>query len=429
MRIFISHEGMDFDSLAGMYAAKKLYGEGKICSIGKKRDNVKMFLKLYYKHFPINKFSHIKEMDKIDEVIIVDTRRKSRIGNFSKVIEKINPKIVVWDHHPGGDIRGEVNHVDTEIGSVTTLVVEKILEKSIPINPVEANLFLLGIYEDTGSLQYPNTTSRDASVVSELINRGGKLDIVSSYLNRGFDTLQEKLLDRILDDIKEYKIKNYKVAISTINLKEIVGGISDIVHKVQYMINYKTIFVVVGMGKKIHIVGRTSLNSININEVMSYFGGGGHIKAGSATVYNDRIEDIKNRLVEILQNELEPILKAKDIMSFPVYILNSDKKVEKAVEKIKYLYYMNFPVANNKGEIVGWVPKKKIYDIYDRGDGNIPLKGIMNHDVLFVEKNTPFNKLEETFVQSNVSIIIVGNEKKVEGVVTPSDIISVLHAQ
>jgi tRNA nucleotidyltransferase (CCA-adding enzyme) len=162
---------------------------------------------------------------------------------------------------------------------------------------------------------------------------------------------------------------------------------------------------------------------------MSYFNGGGHVKAGSATIYKKNIQQVKKKLINILKTEIEPILKAKDILSFPVFILNSDEKVKNAVEKIKYLYYMNFPVANDEGRIVGWIPKKKIYDIYDRGDGNIPLKGIMNHDVHFVKKNTPFNKLEETFIQSNVSIIIVGNEKKIEGVVTPSDIIGVLHAQ
>ncbi|TYB31204.1 MAG: CBS domain-containing protein [Candidatus Mcinerneyibacterium aminivorans] len=429
MRIFISHEGMDFDSLAGMYAAKKLYGGGEICSIGKKRDNVKMFLKLYYKHFPIKKFSYISKKEKIDEVVIVDTRRKSRIGRFSNILDEMNPKIIIWDHHPEGDIRGNENNVDIQVGSVTTLLMEKLYANDISVNPIEANLFLMGIYEDTGSLIYPNTTSRDVEIVSKLLKDGGKLDLVSSYLNRGFNTLQDDLLNRMLSEINTYKIKNYDIAISTIKLKEIVGGISDIVHKVQYMKNYKTIFVIVGMGNKIHMVGRTSLNSININEVMSYFNGGGHVKAGSATIYKQDIQKIKKRLINILKTEIEPILKAKDILSFPVFILNSNEKVKDAVEKIKYLYYMNFPVANNEGKIVGWIPKKKIYDIYDRGDTNIPLKGIMNHDVHFVKKNTPFNELEETFIQSNVSIIIVGNEKRIEGVVTPSDIVAVLHAQ
>ena len=428
MRIFVSHMGMDFDSLASMYAAKKLYGKGKICSIGKKKDNVHMFLKLYYKYFPIEKYSHIKNMNNIDEVVIVDTRRTERLGKFAEILKKIDPRTIIYDHHPEGDIVGDENYVE-QIGSVTTLIVEKLFDKNIPINDIEANLFLLGIYEDTGSLRYPNTTYRDVNIVSKLLQAGGKLDIISSYLNRKFDKLQENLLKKMMDNIQEYEINEIKINISVFKIKEIVGGISDVVHKVNYLKNLKSIFVIIGMGNKTHIVGRTSMNSLNINKIMVPFGGGGHIKAGSATVYETDIYKLRDQLIDVLKDNVRPALVAEDIMSYPVLTVKAEVSIEKATEEVEYSYYMNYPVINNKDEIIGWVPKKKIYEFYDRGEKSIPIKGIMNHDLIFVKKNTPFRELEETFLRGKVSIIIVGDKKKMHGVISPSDIIRILHAQ
>lgn len=428
MRIFVGHEGMDFDSLAGMYAAKKLYGGGKICSIGKKRDNVKMFLKLYYKHFPIEKYSHIDKMSEIEEIIIVDTRRKDRLGRFYKILENTDARVIIYDHHPSGSLMGNENYVE-QIGSVTTLIVEKLFDNNIPINSIEANLFLLGIYEDTGSLQYPNTTFRDVEVVARLLKKGGKLDIVTSYLKREFNELQKNLVTKLLNNLEKYKINDFEIAISKVELDEIVGGISDILQKIHYMENLKASFAIVGMGKKVHMVGKTSLNSLNISNIMSHFGGGGHIKAGSATIYNKNINQMEDELIELLENSVKPELIAEDIMSYPVFSLTEDLKIKEAVEKIKYVYYMNFPVINEQKNVVGWLPKEKIMKIYDRGDENIPIKGIMHHNVEFVDKKTPFLKLEETFLEGKVSIVVVGSENKLDGVVTPSDIINVLHAE
>ena len=45
------------------------------------------------------------------------------------------------------------------LGATTTLLIEAISARSLKLSSIEATLLLLGIYEDTGSLSYEQTTT------------------------------------------------------------------------------------------------------------------------------------------------------------------------------------------------------------------------------------------------------------------------------
>ena len=425
-RLILTHEGIDFDALASAVAAKKLYGDGMIISTGKKHDNVLMFLKLYRKYFSVERYSSIEKFSEIDEIIITDTAKRRRLGKLAAILDKTDAKITVYDHHPSYDIIGNYNYHE-EVGAITTFLVEKLIENGNPINHIEADLFLLGIYEDTGSLLYPTTTARDMKIAAKLLECGGKLEIVSSYLNREFTEQQKKLAQTIVANMETHIINDIPITISTATLDETIGGISDVVNKIHYLENLKASFVIIKMGRRIHIVGRTGLNSLNINKIMSFFNGGGHVKAGSATLFDKSIEEVKFLLLEVLENNIKPILTAFDIMSHPVFTLFEDERIGDVIEKIDFSVYLNYPVLNRDGKLTGWVNKKKILELSDKGKLNVPLKGILQKNIVFVNKNTPFEKIEETFLEKNVSIIIVGTEKNIDGIITPTDVVRILH--
>ncbi len=58
------------------------------------------------------------------------------------------------------------------MGATVTLLIEKIRQQEIDITPFEATTFLLGIYEDTGSLTFPQTTPRDLRAAAYLLEKG-----------------------------------------------------------------------------------------------------------------------------------------------------------------------------------------------------------------------------------------------------------------
>ncbi len=428
MKLIISHEGMDFDSLAGCIAAFKLYG-GTVVSIGKKRKNVAAFLKLYYKYFNVENFSPTADYSDAKELVIIDTRRAERLGKVAEILQTNKPHIIVYDHHPSGDIDANENYVES-VGAVTTLLVEKLLKQNIEINPIEANLFLMGIYEDTGALLYPNTTYRDIQCVAELVRLGGKLDIVASYLNREFDDLQKKLSEDLRRNLTVQNFNDIPVAITFAEEEEIVGGIADVVHKIMNLENYKAVFAVIGMGKRTHIVGRTTINMINVNEVMIRFGGGGHIKAGSATVLNRSVGSVKEELLSVLGDTVHSSVVAVDIMSCPLVSLKENEKIEDVAVKIMYTEFMNYPIVNDSGIVTGIVTREKMYQKIDKGEMNIPMKALMDRTIVTVHEMMPFERIQETFMTQGLSIVLVADAGGFPlGVITSSDIINVLHVR
>ena len=159
MQIITSHNSLDFDGLAAMVAAGKLYPSATKVFCGTLSTNVRQFMSLYKDHV-LTKFPKQINLQEVDHMVVVDTRSPQRLGSLKELCQRSGVDLHIYDHHPdaSGDLVGSVNEVH-EVGAVTTVLVEKIIENDIPISPFEATIFALGIYEDTGSLLFSSTTS------------------------------------------------------------------------------------------------------------------------------------------------------------------------------------------------------------------------------------------------------------------------------
>ncbi|GAH91137.1 unnamed protein product [marine sediment metagenome] len=172
MEIITTHTGTDFDALASMVAARKLYPEAKLSLPGSVAKEVKQFICLYgslLKDIPPEDI----DLDKVKRLILVDTRWLNRIGTFSQLISRKGVEIHIYDHHPPHpeDIEGE-GGICQEVGATTSLLVSLIRKRRISISPAEATLLLLGIYEDTGSLSFTSTTPLDLEAAAYLLSQG-----------------------------------------------------------------------------------------------------------------------------------------------------------------------------------------------------------------------------------------------------------------
>ena len=81
--VITTHVNADFDALSSMLAAKKLYPEATLVFPGSQEKNLRNFF-LHTTSY-IFDFQKVKQIDieKIQKLILVDTRQKSRIGKFS----------------------------------------------------------------------------------------------------------------------------------------------------------------------------------------------------------------------------------------------------------------------------------------------------------------------------------------------------------
>ena len=178
MKLITSHIGSDFDSLASMVAASKLYEGAVMCFSGSASRNVREFVKRYQTRWKILTPRKI-DLDEVTSLIVVDTRSRSRIGSFTTLLGRHDIEVHVYDHHPSSsdDIAADYMVIES-VGATTTLLVEIILEKGIPVSSHEATLFAMGIYEDTGGLTFGATCSRDFEMLSRMKELGADLTMI-----------------------------------------------------------------------------------------------------------------------------------------------------------------------------------------------------------------------------------------------------------
>ncbi|MGZ8431504.1 MAG: DHH family phosphoesterase, partial [Candidatus Deferrimicrobiaceae bacterium] len=134
MEVITTHINADFDTIASMMAARKLYPGAVLVLPGSKEETVKGFLlqsALY--SLEMKKLREI-DLDKITRLIFVDIRNASRVGPFRDLIGRPGVDVHVYDHHPeeDADIRGSVE-VIKKVGSTTTILVGILKERGIPI--------------------------------------------------------------------------------------------------------------------------------------------------------------------------------------------------------------------------------------------------------------------------------------------------------
>jgi tRNA nucleotidyltransferase (CCA-adding enzyme) len=269
--------------------------------------------------------------DLVKRIILVDTKSAGRLDKLAGLLAKPGVETHIYDHHPRGegDAMGKVEVVEM-VGATTTLLVEKMIEMGINITPMEATVFSLGIYEDTGSLVFPSTTPRDAGAVAYLLGKGANLAVVAEFLERPLTEGQRALLKALLVSAEHYEINGIKILIAKGTVDEFVGGLDLLTHKLVDFSHLDAVFTVVEMDDRVYIVARSSIPEVSVKEVLEVLGGGGHPAAASAIIKNAKVDQVADLLLEAIRLKVRPPVTAAEIMSSPVKTITPETVIEEA---------------------------------------------------------------------------------------------------
>src|SRR5512139_218505 len=160
--VITTHINADFDALASLLAAQKLYPDARVVFPGSQEKNLRTFFisSLVYL-FNMTEVQAV-ELERVKRLVLVDTRQAGRIGRLAGLVGRPGVEVHVYDHHPAGDgdIRGELEAC-APTGATVTILIDEIRRRGIALSPDEATIMCLGLYEDTGSFTFPSTTERD----------------------------------------------------------------------------------------------------------------------------------------------------------------------------------------------------------------------------------------------------------------------------
>lgn len=424
MKVITTHVNADFDGLASMIAASKIYPGAKLIFPGSMEKSMRDFTSAY--HLVFEKIKDI-DLDAIDALILVDTRSPRRIGRFSEIVGKDDLEIHIYDHHPGSDdeLHGELELVDN-VGATTTLMVELLKGRRIPITPFEATILALGIYEETGSLTFPSTKERDLMAASYLLKKGADLNVVSSYMTRDLSPGEICLLDELLHSAKDYYMEGIKVVIATGSSNKFIGELASVVHKLRDMENIDVLFTIVNIDDSVQMVARSRREEIDVGEIASEFGGGGHRNAASANIKDLTMIQVEERLLEILKEKVRHTIVAREIMTSPLKTIEADRVVTDA-ERLMTRYGVNVLPVLDKDRFLGLITREVIQKSIFHGFGLTKVKDLMQSDVYEATPNTPFREIESKMIELNQRFVPVVGEGKIIGGITRTDLLRTLH--
>jgi len=233
----------------------------------------------------VNSFNPESESD-FDALFVFDCGNLERLGRISLHLSNIKPLINI-DHHENNSQFGDLNLVDINSSSVGEIIYRLIKLADLPMNENIAENIFVAIQTDTGSFRYENTTRESFAVASEMLGWG-----VNPW----------KISRKVMDEYTLKKIRLLKAALKTIELCH--AGKVGLITITQQMfskakadhfdserfIDYPRFISGVEIGVLIREIGKDyykfSLRSndwVNVADLASHFGGGGHPRAAAFT--------------------------------------------------------------------------------------------------------------------------------------------------
>jgi tRNA nucleotidyltransferase (CCA-adding enzyme) len=425
--IITTHTNADFDALSSMVAAKKLYPDATLVFPGSQEKNLRNF----FVHSMSYLFNFIKtkqvDLDEVKRLILVDTRQKDRIGKFIEILNRKDLDIHVYDHHPDSDddIRGSLE-VIKPVGATTTILTEIIKEKGIALTSDEATIMCLGIHEDTGSFTFASTKPEDHMAAAWLSAQGANYNIIADLLTRELSAEQIWILNDLTQSATTIVINGIEVVIAKVIREDYKGDFAVLVHKFMEMENLQVLFALAQMEDKIYLVARSRIEDVNVAEIALAFGGGGHPQAASATISKKTLIQVERSLQNILRSRINPMKKAKDMMSSPAIHILPEKSVKEA-STIMTKYNINvLLVIDKKGDLKGYITRQIMEKAVFFDLGHIPVKEYMNIDFSIVRPDAPLSEVQELIIKNKLRILPVMDNGNLVGVITRTDLMNIL---
>lgn len=213
--------------------------------------------------------------------LVVFTEKKPEILSGEK-------PFINFDHHFSNNHFGTINPVDAEACSTCIIIYKFLKFCEWPITRDIATCLLHGIYFDTGGMIHSNATAEVFKVAGELMAMGADLRRVSKELFHTTPVNRLRLWGRILE--RAY-VNEEGVTVSAVGTPDYEAfGVTS--HDTGGAIDYLNAVpgskycVLLSEDEKGLVKGslRTQRNDVNLSEVASRWGGGGHPKASGFSV-------------------------------------------------------------------------------------------------------------------------------------------------
>lgn len=429
MDVILTHEQADFDAIAALLAARILNERALAVQPRRVNRNVRAFLNLYGAELP---FIEARDLPSgsIETITLVDTQSLITLKGHTK-----KTRVHVVDHHQlRDDLPSEWTIVNERLGACTTILAEDIRDHNGPLSVLQATTLLLGIYEDTGSLTYISTTSRDVRTAAYLLDQGASLRIAADFLNPPLSEDQREIYNALLQSAETVNIHGQNIVIACTEAQSLNEEISSIAHKLRDLLDPDALFLLVGTVEGVRLVARSTTDRVNVAEVAARFGGGGHERASAALMRQSAAESdaplpitqAYQKLLALLPEVVEPALTVGRIMSRGARVISPETPAQEAGKLMQRYGYEGYPVVKDR-QVIGLLTRRAV----DRALShrlNLPAASLMEAGEITVTSRDTIEHLQRLMAETGWGQVPVVDpeEGHVIGIVTRTDLLKTI---
>jgi nanoRNase/pAp phosphatase (c-di-AMP/oligoRNAs hydrolase)/CBS domain-containing protein len=364
------------------------------------------------------------ETEQITRLIVVDTADWGRLGPIAELKRRQDLDVRIYDHHSGGDIDATWKCQES-IGAAITLMVRELKSMRKLITPIQATLFLAGLYEDTGNLSFPSSTPEDAYAAGWLLDRKADLTLVNTFLRPAYGEKQKDVLFEMLKNTSRLKLSGYSISISRIQIDGHVSNLALVVSMYRDIVNVDAAFgLFVSEGKngkqRCVVIGRSDNEGLDVGTLMKSLGGGGHSGAGSAMLKGTNPEAVEEMIVDLIQGNQQSSVQISDLMSFPVYSVTTATTMQAVAGILRHRGFTGLPVVN-EGGLVGVISRRDFRKIRRQDQLQAPVKAFMSTKVITIEPGKSPIQAARIMVRHDIGRLPVVEDGQMIGIITRSD--------
>jgi tRNA nucleotidyltransferase (CCA-adding enzyme) len=434
MDLILCHTTADFDALGAAVGLTRLLPGSKIVLTSGAHPPVRDFLALYKDEYSLIERRSVNPKD-IRSLTVVDTQSRDRLGKASEWFDLPQlQEVIVYDHHQQlSDIPATQLYL-SDVGAVTTLIVEELQKQNITLTPHEATVMALGIHVDTGSLTYDHSTSRDALALAYLMKNGANLAVISEYLEPGLSPQMQQILTQALDNLQSVNIRGHIISWVILKTNGFVPGLSSIASHLRSLTEGDIILlaneypIANSQESRLVVIGRSQLKNINLNNLFQPLGGGGHPQAASINLRGVNSQEILNQLIDNLKPQIPYPPTARDLMSSPVRSIRPETTIAEAQRILLRYGHSGLSVVDSNGKLTGIISRRDLDIALHHGFSHAPVKGYMTTKIKTINPETTLPEIEELMVTYDIGRLPVIENSNLTGIVTRTDVLRELHS-
>ncbi len=430
LTVITTHINADFDAMASMLAAQKLYPGALVVFPGSQEKNLRNFFiqSMVY----LFNLAEIKDIDpaQVTRLVLVDTRKADRIGKLAELLTNPAIEIHVYDHHPikNEDIIGKQD-VHRATGATVTILTEILRDRQLSITAEEATIMCLGIYEDTGSFTFSSTTAEDLQAAAFLVSRGANINVIANLISREISPEQIGCLNDLIQAATRYVINGIDIVVTTASFEQYLPDFAFLVHKMVKMEDISAIFALALMENKVYVVARSRTEEVDVGEIVGALGGGGHPSAAAATIKGQTLPQVEQALLAEINRNVKGIRQARHLMSSPPIMAHADISCTEA-NTLLTRYNINALLITGENDVLlGYITRQVIEKTIYHDLGHVPVKDYMSTEWVTVTPEASLLEVQEKIIGNKQRILPVMEDDNIIGVITRTDLLTILVQQ